>query len=130
MPKTSLTISQLPALGEPLEGGAFAGIVTMPDGKHVAVVLLPERGEDMNYDQAVAWAEEQGAQLPTRPVAALLFSNVQTLLQPRWHWCLETEGAFYAWCCNFYNGFQDLHLKSYELSAVAVRLIPLAVASA
>lgn len=130
MPETSLTLSQLPALGEPLDGGAFAGITTKPDGTHVAVVLLPERGEDMNYDQAVAWAEEQGAQLPTRPVAALLFSNVQPLLQPRWHWCLETEGASFAWLCSFHFGGQYSGPPNFKGSAVAVRLIPLAVASA
>lgn len=130
MPETSLPLSQLPALGEPLEGGAFAGIVTMPDGKHVAVVLLPERGEDLDHPAAVAWAQERGGQLPTRPIAALLFANVQTLLQPRWHWCLETESASCAWGCNFNLGIQGYDLKRFDGSAVAVRLIPLAVASA
>ena len=118
-----MKFTDLPTLGAPLEGGTFAGITTKPDGTHVAVVLLPERGEDMNYDQAVAWAEEQGAQLPTRHVAALLFSNVQPLLQSRWHWCLETDGASYAWRCGFSSGNQSNDRKSFDGSAVAVRLI-------
>lgn len=130
MPETSLTLSQLPALGEPLEGGAFAGIVTMPDGKHVAVVLLPERGEDLDHPAAVAWAQERGGQLPTRPIAALLFTNVKALLQPEWHWCLETEGSSYAWDCDFGDGGQCTDHKSFDGPAVAVRLIPLATASA
>ena len=130
MPETSLTLSQLPAMGEPLEGGTFAGIVTMPDGKHVAVVLLPERGEDLDHPAAAAWAQELGGQLPTRPIAAMLFANCTPLLQPRWHWCLETAGASYAWICDFNLGHQFSYRKSLEGSAVAVRLIPLATASA
>lgn len=130
MPETRLTLSQLPALGEPLEGGAFAGIFTMPDGKHVAVVLLQGHGEDIDHPAAVAWAQERGGQLPTRTIAALLFANVKALLQPEWHCCLETEGASGAWGCNFENGYQYRLHESFEGSAVAVRLIPLATASA
>lgn len=125
-----MNFSQLPALSAPLDGGTFAGITTQPDGTHCAVVLLPDRGEDLDHPAAVAWAQEHGGQLPTRPIAVMLFANCKPLLQPRWHWCLETEGASYAWYCYFYNGYQDNLLKSFEGSAVAVRLIPLAVASA
>lgn len=130
MPENSLSLSQLPAMGEPLEGGAFAGIVTQPDGTHVAVVLLPDRGEYLEHPTAVAWAQEHGGQLPTSHIAALLFANVKPLLPPRWHWCPETEGASSAWCCTFKDGTQTNLHKSFECSAVAVRLIPLAVASA
>ena len=120
-----MKFTDLTTLGAPLEGGTFAGITTKPDGTHVAVVLLPERGEYMNYDQAVAWAEEQGAQLPTRPVAALLFANIKSLLQPEWHWCQETFDASFAWVCYFSDGNQLYGHKSFEGSAVAVRLIPI-----
>lgn len=121
-----MKFTDLPALGEPLEGGVFAGIVTMPDGTHVAVVLLPGRGEDLNHPAAVAWAQERGGQLPTRHIAAPLFANVKHLLKPEWHWCLETEGASYAWYCYFSLGGTQYRfgLKSFEGSAVAVRLIP------
>ncbi len=122
---TTIQFDQLPALGATLDGGAFAGITTQPDGTHVAVVLLPARGEDLTHDQATAWAAEQGGQLPTRPVAALLFANVKSLLQPEWHWCQETFGASYAWGCYFSNGNQGNYHKSFECSAVAVRLIPI-----
>ena len=120
-----MNFSQLPTLSAPLDGGTFAGITTQPDGTHCAVVLLPERGEDLDYPAAVAWAQELGGQLPTRPIAALLFANVKPLLLRRWHWCLETEGASYAWGCYFNNGDQFNYRKSFEGSAVAVRLIPL-----
>lgn len=120
-----MKFTDLPNLGSPLDGDTFAGIATMPDGKHVAVVLLPGRGEDFDHPAAVAWAQERGGQLPTRTIAALLFANVKPLLPPRWHWCLETEGASAAWNCYFTSGHQDCHHKSFEGSAVAVRLIPI-----
>lgn len=122
---TTIPFDQLPALGATLDGGTFAGVTTQPDGTHVAVVLLPARGEDLTHDQATAWAAEQGGQLPTRPVAALLFANVKSLLQPEWHWCQETFGASSAWLCHFGYCHQGDYLKSFEGPAVAVRLIPI-----
>ena len=120
-----IRFADLPAMGQTLEGGTFAGITTNADGKHYAVVLLPDQGSDLNHPQAVAWAEALGAALPTRPIAALLFSNLKTQLRPSWHWLQETEGASYAWSCNFILGNQYAGHKSYEGSAVAVRSIPL-----
>jgi len=121
----TIPFDQLPAIGATIHGGTFAGITTQPDGTHAAVVLLPGRGEDLTPAKATAWAAEQGGQLPTRPVAALLFANVKSLLQTEWHWCQETLDASYAWICNFGYGRQLINLKSGELSAVAVRLIPI-----
>ena len=120
-----IRFADLPAMGQPLEGGTFIGITTQPNGTHCAVALLPDQGSDMTHQQAVAWAEDLGGTLPTRPIAALLFANAKAQLRPRWHWCLETEGASYAWYCNFINGNQIFNLKSFEGSAVAVRCIPL-----
>ncbi len=121
-----LTIANLPALGEQLENGAFAGITTKPDGTHHAVVLLPDQGTELTWKKAMNWAKKLEAELPSRPVAALLFANVKAKLQPRWHWTSEEDDASYAWYCHFDGGTQSsLTLKSYVGSAVAVRLIPL-----
>lgn len=122
-----LTIATLPALGATLEGGTFAGITTRKDGTHHAVVLLPEQATDITWKKATAWAEALGAELPSRPVAALLFANARDKLQPRWHWTSETHehDASYAWYCFFYDGDQGNDHKSSEGCAVAVRLIPL-----
>ncbi len=120
-----MNLASLPALGQPLEGGTFAGLTTRKDGTHCAVVLLPGRKEDINWKDAKAWAEEQGGELPTRPVAALLYANVKDQLQPDWHWTADEEGASSAWDCNFLIGYQNYGHKSYEGSVVAVRLIPL-----
>ena len=126
MPSTTSTIlATLPAIGAALAGGTFAGLTTLPNGTHHAVVLLPGKGDDLTWQQAGEWAKEQGGVLPTRPVAALLFANVKDQLQPEWHWTADEEGASCAWGCHFDHGSQLYYHKSYEGSAVAVRLIPL-----
>ncbi|MBS0427575.1 MAG: DUF1566 domain-containing protein [Proteobacteria bacterium] len=129
---TALTLAALPALAAPLEGGTFAGVITQQDGQHVAVVLLPAQGEDLAWQAAKDWAAEQGGQLPTRPMAALLFANVKAQLRERWHWTDETfvdeddeEDASSAWYCGFSYGTQYGTHKSSEGCAVAVRCIPL-----
>lgn len=121
----TIQIAALPALGQPLAGGTFAGLVTQSDGTHAAIVLLPEKGKDLSWQKAKAWAEELGAQLPTRPMAALLFANVKSQLTPEWHWTSDEYNASFAWICTFYDGYQFLYHESYEGYAVAVRLIPL-----
>lgn len=118
-----MNFAQLPALGAPLEGGVFAGLTTQPDGTHCAVVLLPAKGTDLNWEAAKAWAAEQGGELPSRPVAALLFANAKAQLRPEWHWTADEWSASSAWRCHFGLGLQDTNLKSYDGSAVAVRLI-------
>lgn len=127
---TALALAALPALGAPLAGGTFAGVITQKDGQHVAVVLLPAQAEDIAWQAAMDWATEQGGQLPTRPMAALLFANVKPQLRERWHWTNETldlgaDDASYAWYCTFSYGYQDDTRKSNEGCAVAVRCIPL-----
>lgn len=119
---TSIPFASLPATGAELAGGIFAGLTTTKSGMHHAVVLLPDQGTDLTWKKAMNWAEKLDAELPSRPIAALLFHN----LKDRWHWTNETyEGeASYAWYCGFGNGNQNISHKSYEGSAVAVRCIP------
>lgn len=118
-----MKLSDLPALNAPLDGGTFAGLTTLKDGAHCAVVLLPARGEDLTWKQATKWAKEQGGELPTRLVAALIFANVQDRPQEGWHWTSEEHSASYAWSCDFDNGSQYTDHKSYEGRAVAVRYV-------
>lgn len=128
-----ISLNKLPSLRDALEGGTFAGVLTMPDGTHVAVVLLPERpAQHLSWQDAIAWAEGIGAQLPDRQEQALLFANCRDALPEEWCWSRQEdeEEASYAWFCLFNYGYQNITLKSFEGSAVAVRLIPLATASA
>jgi len=119
------SFTTLPALGAPLDGGIFAGIITRPDGTHCAVVRLPENGTGLTWKKALAWAAKQGGELPTRPVAAMLFGNVKATLPSGWHWTSEEFDASCAWYCYFNHGYQFHDDKSSQGSAVAVRLIPL-----
>jgi len=118
-----MKLSELPNLGAPLQDGIFAGITTKPDGTHHAAVLLPEQANNLTWKNAMNWAVKQGGELPSRPVASLLFANVQPSLKPAWHWTSEVHNASYAWCCNFSYGTIGISRKSYEDCAVAVRLI-------
>jgi len=124
-----MKLAQLPALGTPLDTGIFSGITTAKDGTHHAVVLLPGNGTKLNWKNAMDWAKDQGGDLPTRPVAAILFANVKSALpESGWHWTNEASYASYAWGCGFYGGYQSHDHKSHEGNAVAVRLIPLEAA--
>ena len=118
-----IKFNELPALGQPFAGGTFAGITTHQNGTHVAVVLLPDQASDVTWQAAMDWAKGLDAVLPSRPVAALLFANLQPSLRPEWHWTSDEYSASFAWYCYFLNGTQyDTH-KSCEGSAVAVRLV-------
>jgi hypothetical protein len=121
-----LTIASLPAVGQPLEGGIFAGVITTKEGTHCAVVLLAAKPDArLPWKKAMAWAEQVGGQLPSRPVAAMLFANVKGQFEAAWHWTSEEFDGSYAWCCSFLNGYlYSLH-KSFEGCARAVRLIHL-----
>jgi hypothetical protein len=121
----SVSFGTLPALGAPLENGVFAGVITSKDGIHDAVILLPENGINLTWKKAITWAKKQGGELPTRPIAALLFSNVKASLPSGWHWTSEEEDASYAWVCYFDYGDQYGYHESYEGGAVAVRMIPI-----
>jgi hypothetical protein len=125
MTTQTLSFTNLPAVGSALEGGTFAGLTTRKDGTHCAVVLLSDKGTDLTWKRAMNWATKLEAELPTRPVAALLFANIKDQLEPRWHWTSEAYDASYAWSCYFFIGTQSTLPKSYEGCAVAVRLIPL-----
>ena len=120
-----MKFQDLPALGTPLDGGIFVGVITQPDGIHSAVALLPDHAEDVTWQAAKDWATGLNAQLPTRPMAALIFANTQDRPLGGWHWTNEEhkDYASFAWGCDFDYGSQYNHRKGYEGSAVAVRLI-------
>ncbi len=120
----TIKFSELPAIGAALGGGIFVGAITQPDGTHVAVTLLPDQAKDVTWQAAMDWAKAHNAQLPTRPMAAMIFANTQDRPQSGWHWTCEEvkDYASFAWICGFGSGYQHDLRKSYEGSAVAVRL--------
>jgi hypothetical protein len=119
-------LSDLPPLGQPLAGGIFVGLTTKPDGTHHAVALLPDApAKPLAWKAAVKWAEDLEAELPTRPVAALLFANAKQHFDPSWHWTSEAFDGSCAWLQYFNYGDQSSNHKSWEGRARAVRLIQL-----
>ena len=123
-----ITLASLPALGAEWQGGRFAGVITQPNGTHCAVVLLPGQGKGLTWSAATTWAAKQGGQLPTRPMAALLFANVKAYIPSSgWHWTNSpnADNDAHAWYCFFDHGYQNTGHKSYAGCAVAVRLHPL-----
>lgn len=104
---TTIQYADLPALGADIDGGTFAGLTTKPDGSHCAVILLPDKGKDLTWTKAKDWAKKVGGELPTRPVAALLFARVKPSLSPEWHWTADEYDASYAWNCRFSHGSQN-----------------------
>ena len=125
---STISLQALPAIGAALAGGLFAGVTTYRDGTHSAVVLLDDKpSKRLDWGSAMAWAQELQAELPTRPVAALLFHHLPTQFEQVWHWtseAVEGEGSF-AWNQDFGYGTRYVSPKSYEGRARAVRLIPL-----
>ena len=121
----TIKFSDLPAIGAALGGGIFVGAITQTDGTHVAVALLPDQAQDVTWQAALDWAKAQDAQLPTRPMAAMIFANTQNRPQSGWHWTCEEvkDYASCAWFCDFYDGYQSSFLKSSAGAAVAVRCI-------
>jgi len=124
-----LTFASLPPLKQPLEGGIFCGVITLTDGKHYAVVKLDAKPDErLPWKAAMEWAKKVGGQLPSRAVAALLFSVAKDLFEPDWHWTCEPFGSSCAWGCGFGSCGQYCYTASYAGCAMAVRLIPLEAA--
>jgi len=110
-------------------GERYAGMVLDDAGqlKHHLILLAQRPGKKLAWQPAMDWAASVGGTLPDRQEQALLYANCKPHLDPTWHWSRQTHDndASYAWVCSFGDGYQINGPKSYEGSAVAVRLIPL-----
>ncbi len=113
-----ITFPELPA------GQLNAGLV-MQDGKPSHwLILLPEvPASCLNFNDATAWAESIGGELPTRQEQSLLFANLKDQFEADWYWSGEEykSGSGFAWYQDFNGGDQDLSRKLLELRARAVR---------
>jgi hypothetical protein len=119
----------LPAIGEPFSNEKleeiYAGI-TLHGNEAFALVLLPGDYEG-NWQGALAWAEKQGGMLPSRFDALVLWQNLKGHFKKEAYWTSEqlAVDADWAWCQDFYDGYQYCYGKSGELRARAVRRVPL-----
>jgi hypothetical protein len=78
------------------------------------------------WADAMAWAKEQGGDLPTRIEQIHLFNNARDEFQPDWYWSNEpADDERWAWCQGFDYGNQTYSLKDSKLRARAVRRVPI-----
>ena len=105
-------------------GEEYAGIILTSEGtlSH-HLILLPGEKTDVNWKDAMKWAESIGGELPTRNEQSLLFANLKNHFQSTWYWSntQHASDSTTAWYQRFYDGHQDYLSKSAEWRARAVR---------
>lgn len=126
----SIALSALPALKTPLADGIYGGVITLADGRNVAVVWLDKAKPPKRQavDAQRAWAKSIGAQLITRAIGSMLVATLGNLLPQEWVWTeddYEPNPSAYAWGCILGDGYVGNGNRSSRGGALAVRLIPL-----
>jgi len=124
--ETLLTTIYAPRIGTlwAEHGGIYAGIVRGQDGaSDYHLILLPDTTDKLNWDDAITWAKNLDAELPTRREQAILFGNLSNEFELGWHWSKEqhADNSDYAWMQGFDYGNQHNNRKSNEYRARAVR---------
>ena len=105
-------------------GERYAGLILGKDGlQSYHLILIEGQKEQVNWQDAIKWANEVGGELPTRREQALLYANLKEEFEDSWYWSSEQHASTsdYAWCQNFDYGLQDNDYKDSELRARAVR---------
>lgn len=113
----------------PGEGGIYAGLTRDSDGKHYHLILGPIATEEMNWDNAVAWAAglqvdaHHDFTLPTLAEQALLYATLKNNFARDFFWSSEpyAGGPDCAWGRYFSYGDASNNHKSYEYRVAAVR---------
>ena len=108
------------------DGEIYGGAIINPDGTGHHFILLPSDKNKINWDAAMAWAKEQGGDLPNRVEQALLYDQSKDQFNHDWYWS-NTQHASRsdcAWCQSFYDGCQSSWYKNSLLRARAVRRVP------
>lgn len=114
------------SLIELMSGERYAGAILNEDGSILNhLILLPGQADGINWTAAMAWAVEQGGELPTRREQSLLYANLKDEFAEHLYWADEQHAANadYAWFQHFGNGIQNLIHKNIELRARAVRRV-------
>jgi hypothetical protein len=121
----------IPAIGQPWPGcaGVYAGVSRgedgAPDAHLVLLDVLP--GASLDWSAAMAWSEGlgDGARLPTRFEAALLYAHLRDeFRKDDWYWTSTQYSESGAWYQDLYYGYQYYDVKKYEAHARAVRRFP------
>lgn len=120
----ALSPASLPPLASNFFKGHFAGVTTLPNGQHVAVVLRGRAFKERNHVDAVKWAEQLGGVIPSHAVFNLVRANLASMLPPDWYWLAELHEDGSAWLCNS-AGDQITDDPKGLAGAIAVLLIPI-----
>lgn len=110
------------------EGEIYAGIVLGKNGQQDHyLILLAATTQPLNWESAKTWAISVGGELPTRSEQAILYGNLKSEFEPRWHWSYEEYDDLtdYIWVQSFDNGGQSYSHKLEEYRARAVRRVPI-----
>ncbi|MGL5184935.1 DUF1566 domain-containing protein [Herbaspirillum huttiense] len=102
-------------------GEHYAGILLGLNGEpDQHIILLP--GETKKpWEEAKAWADSIGGELPKRREQSLLFANLKAEFESAWYWSSEPNGDGWAWLQHFYDGLQYYDHTDLALRARAVR---------
>lgn len=118
----------LPKLLQPLEGGVFCGVTTLPDSRHVGIVKLADEPERklMPWKWAIAWAKRIHGQLPSPAIAAHLSFITNGPFERTTYLTSAPRNSYEIFTYDFKRHALDLSGPLGEHNAFAIRLIPLA----
>ena len=127
-----VSLASLPAIGTAWasfdqtrggHSGIYAGL-SIENERPVALVLL--QGEiEANWKDAIAWADKQDGDLPSRIDQLVLFKNMKSEFKEAAYWSDTPDAGdeSSAWYQYFDDGAQSYGHKSTKLRARAVRRI-------
>ena len=124
----SKTQAAMPAIGAQWPGiaGEYAGLTTQPDGTLYALVALSAKSpKNLTHAQALAWVAGlgiEGAGLPNKAEASLLFANLPALRGKYWAWLTDRYllTTAEAWYVSFVDGGLSIYSDDTPGAAVAV----------
>lgn len=112
---------QKPSLAE---GEIYVATIISADGKFNHHIVLLPGSTHATFKEAMDWAKSIGGDLPNRVEQALLFATLKDEFEEATYWSNASESGW-AWYQNFYYGYQNNYRKCSELSARAVRRLPI-----
>ena len=101
------------------------GATVDASGRVTHTILLPGEKADVMWKDALAWAKEQGGNLPTRIEQTMLWAHHRKQFKSRWYWSNEQSAGVssYAWNQSFDDGGQYDWRQDGEFMARAVRRV-------
>lgn len=123
----TIAMSDLPAIGDELYNGVFAGVISSKNGKEsepCAIVILRSTNMNLVWREASEWARQQGGRLPSSSQSALICDNIHKFMSSGFFWTGTVYGPSEAYMVDFQGG-QILRGKcAHPRRAMAVRAIP------